>query len=197
MQPPPIERLQSLREAVTRVSRPSRGDKCALDRALDGLTLCPLSVAALAEALLQDGCSLRLLAMATVLLSNLCGEAADANELLRAAPTLFQTGLGSPNREVRVRVLALLTRLAPRWTAASGGASPPDLQAGIAFVGGWCTGSMLGASAAPSSRGAARASEAHGGASAMAGVYGRGAHIASRNSATLTLGHRRHTDRSC
>ena len=129
MQPPPIERLQSLREAVTRVYRPSRGDKCALDRALDGLTLCPTRVAALAEALLQDGCSLRLLAMATVLLSNLCGEAADANELLRAAPTLFQTGLGSPNREVRVRVLALLTRLAPRWTAASGGASPPDLQA--------------------------------------------------------------------
>ena len=32
MQPPPIERLQSLREAVTRIYRPSRGDKCALDR---------------------------------------------------------------------------------------------------------------------------------------------------------------------
>ena len=37
MQPPPIERLQSLREAVTRVYRPSDsppqlGDKCALDR---------------------------------------------------------------------------------------------------------------------------------------------------------------------
>lgn len=129
-----VERFQNLRVAVEAELQHKRNAELAA--ACQALTPRAASLASLAQALLT-GAPYRLLRDAVALtaaavearVGMVSGSEVGAGELFRAAPLLWQDGLSSPNREVRVHVLSLFTALAPAWTASSSGLLVDDLNA--------------------------------------------------------------------
>jgi len=120
------ERFHQLRSAVE-LEIGGRKPSDALAAACKDLAPKAASLALLAQALLS-GAPYRLLRDAVVLTAKAVRKGQHAAELLRSAPLLWSEGLSSPNREVRVHLLALFTALAPEWVASSSGLREDELD---------------------------------------------------------------------